>query len=210
MTDFITIRLEDSEFMRFATEFPRAVYNAQRSAHRKTATWAKKRIEKKLSDKYQLPLKTIKNYRSKRGGNDFYSSVTEGWNPIYANQKEDNSFLGKLRQTKSGAFAGKHKFPNGFIASMDNGHTAIFKRTGRYTNSRVMLKPSKKYPNGRLSPTQFKSQIAKEYINLTLANSEIEAEQPAISAKFKENFEAKMSEYLTRGIIVDDRQTETD
>lgn len=191
MSDFIRVTLDDSEFQRFAVDFPRAIYNAARSAHRKTATWAKKRIEKKLSDKYEIPLKTIRKYRSTRGGNDFFSSVTEGWNPIYANQKEDNSFLGKLRQTKTGVFAGRHSFPNGFIATMASGHTGIFKRTGRLTQ------------NG-------KPQIAKEYINLVLADAEIQAERPAISVKFKENFETKIQEYIARGIIIDDRQMETD
>lgn len=190
MSDFIRVTLDDLEFQRFAVDFPRAIYNAQRSAQRKTATWAKKRIEKKLSDKYQIPLKTLKQYRIHKKEKPFFSKVTTGWNPILAKQKSDNSFLGKLEQVSGGALAGNQYFENGFVATMRNsGVTGVFKHTGQLTRNN-------------------KPQIKMESMNMTLTPQEISAEEPAIAQNLKENFETKIQEYIERGVIVDDRQTE--
>jgi hypothetical protein len=232
MTDYIRIKLDDSEFMRFAEQFPRAVYNAQRSAHRKTATWARKKLDIELAQDYDVgkkvfynPRKQKPDYKSGKRGemrnsssnsrkkkSDFFSTVTSGSNPLPFKASADNSFVGKLTQLQSGAKAGSHFVEKGFVATMRNSSniTAIFKRTGGHTASRVMLRPSKKYPNGRLSTKQFKAKIAMEYLPLEKTNTKMNAIESIVSAKFKDNFETKMSEYIARGIIVDDTQTGLD
>lgn len=228
MSDYITIHLENSEFMRFAEAFPRAIYNAQRSAHRKTATWARKKLDIELAEIYDVgkrvffnPRKQKTDYPSQKGEmrdsssngrkkrNDFFSTVTSGSNPLPFKASADNSFVGKLVQLQNGAKAGSHFVDGGFIATMKNSSniTAIFKRTGGRTASRVMLKPSKKYPNGRVSPTQFKTQIAMQYLPLEKTQAKINSIELAVSAKFKENFDAKINDYISRGIIIDDSNT---
>jgi hypothetical protein len=192
MSDFFRARLDDSEFQRFATNFPRAVYNATRSAHRSTATWERKRIIKKISDKYQIPIKTLKEARkdhneqlrksriSAKRSKDFYSSVTEVWGELPAKKSADDSFVGKLTQTQGGAKAGKKFFQNGFIATLRSGRTAIFKRVG---NTR---------------------KIETQKIEMENAGDELLSDASEVSIEFKRRFESKMQQYIERGVVIDD------
>jgi hypothetical protein len=183
MSDFFRVSLEDSEFQRFATNFPRAIYNATRSAHRSTATFIEKQTENKLSEKYEIPLKTLKKYRVTSKKHDFFSSVTTGWNPIAAKSSSDNSFIGKLSQEDGGAWAGSYYFENGFISTLRSGRKAIFKRVG---NTRLPIKA--------------------QTINVNESPSIVNDMENLAGIEFKRRFESKMQQYIQRGIVIDDRE----
>lgn len=182
MSDFFRVSLDDSAFQRFTTDFPRAVYNATRSAHRSTATFIKKEIENTLSEKYEIPLKTLKKYRVTSKQRDFFSAVTTGWNPIPAKSSADNSFIGKLAQEHGGAWAGAYYFEKGFIATLRSGRTAIFKRVG---NTRLPIKT--------------------QTININESPNVVNEMGILAGVEFKRRFELKMQEYIQRGVVTDDR-----
>lgn len=93
----------------------------------KTALWLKAQAAKEISKEKQIKLNLIRKrlriFKAKTSRLDVL---------IRANLYDIRaSSLGKMKQTRTGAKAGKHEFTGGFIATMPRGNRGIFKRKGR-------------------------------------------------------------------------------
>jgi hypothetical protein len=92
----------------------------------KTLTWAVSHGLRAIASANDVPLKALRGRRRGRKRNASRRNLTgQAWFgtlPVLA------SDVGKPRQTRLGARAGKHAFPGAFVATMPSGHIGIFKR----------------------------------------------------------------------------------
>ncbi|WP_410543331.1 phage tail protein [Wolbachia endosymbiont of Pentalonia nigronervosa] len=93
----------------------------------KTALWVKAQAAKEISKEKQIKLNLIRKrlriFKAKTSRLDVL---------IRANLYNIRaSSLGKMKQTRTGAKAGKHEFIGGFIAVMPRGYKGAFKREGK-------------------------------------------------------------------------------
>ncbi len=93
----------------------------------KTAVWVRSQAIKQVSKEKQVPQKLIKTrvgvYKASRRVLKSVISVSSFF--VKAGK------LGKMKQRKIGAQAGKHMFKGAFVATMKGGHKGIFTRMGR-------------------------------------------------------------------------------
>lgn len=114
------------EMARHFEQLPGVVAKAERRAFKRTTKWAQTqglRAMARESNVAQSALK--KSLRALVFISDGEGRVWFGTDPVKA------AYAGRLRQTKKGARAGRHKFPDGFVATMKSGHTGIYMRQGK-------------------------------------------------------------------------------
>ena len=113
-------------------------------AQNKLAKWVGARGASAIAKANQLPVKVMRQrlrvVRAKpsTGRVDKGARVWIGTLPI-ASRK-----AGRVRQTSTGAAAGKHVYPDFFVATMPSGHTGVFTRMGtaaRWTWGRPRTSP---------------------------------------------------------------------
>jgi hypothetical protein len=109
--------------------FPRQAARAAVRAVNKTLAWVGTHGSRAIARDNDVPLKALRQRRRVRIGKASPSQLRGvawfGVVPIAA------SYVGALRQTRTGARVGKHAFEGGFIATMPTGHTGIFSRLGK-------------------------------------------------------------------------------
>ena len=111
---------------------------ASNRAKNKVAKWAARQVARAIAADDQVPLRSLyknqgRTHRHKKRvqflladrGRSGYAAVWVGYNPIKA------AYIGKLRQQRRGARAGKHFYEGGFLATMRSGHQSVFKRHGK-------------------------------------------------------------------------------
>lgn len=103
-------------------------WTAMRRAVNKTGRWVASQGAREISKAHDVPLKALRSRRRvatrlARGAMDS-AHVFFGTLPIAA------SYLGKPKQTATGAIVGKYQFDGAFVAKMPSGHVGIFKRKG--------------------------------------------------------------------------------
>lgn len=141
--------------------YPREAPQASRRAINKTLSWVRTHGRRALAHTAGIPVKAL-NARGRvsvvrAGRNQLGGEVWFGYLPIAA------AFVGKVRQTRTGARAGRHSFPGAFVAEMPiqgrsasarfgiagaapTGHVGIFKRKGTLTR-RTFGRPDTSSPN---------------------------------------------------------------
>ncbi|MGC0151888.1 hypothetical protein ACPRNU_05455 [Chromobacterium vaccinii] len=100
-----------------------AIRQAWRRALRKTGEWVKTHVARQLAGEVKIPVKLIKQrlyffLRSLMQG-----KVWLGINPIEAGR------LGKVRQTRAGVTAGRHRFPGAWVMKYRDPN-GVYRRTG--------------------------------------------------------------------------------
>ena len=118
------VTLDSAEVQRVIDGLPSLIFRAQRSAIGDTTAWAKKELQNALAIKTGIPDYVFRRFRVKTRRDQERGIVWLGLNEVKA------AYVGKLSQDATGAFAGQYYFPGGFIATMNSGHTGIFKRKG--------------------------------------------------------------------------------
>jgi len=93
----------------------------------KTALWVKSQSVKEIAKEKLLKQKIIRNRLQvlKANRKQLIAKVLASLHGVKANQ------MGSMRQTKTGAKAGKRHFKGAFVATMPSGHTGIYKRKSR-------------------------------------------------------------------------------
>ena len=93
----------------------------------KTALWVKSQSVKEIAKEKLLKQKIIRNRLQvlKANRKQLIARVLASLHGVKANQ------IGNVRQTKTGAKAGKRHFKGAFVATMPTGHTGIYKRKSR-------------------------------------------------------------------------------
>lgn len=102
------------------------------SALNKTAKNAQTDTVRALAAKYRVPQKLLRGVRGKGARVRTIKAnrrTLTAWISAKV-QAIKAARVGKPRQTKTGAKAGQHTYPGGFVATMPSGHTGIFKRKG--------------------------------------------------------------------------------
>lgn len=135
---FISVNIPEAEYRETLTWLaakPAQVERAERRAVNKTLKWAGGFVARTLSHINRIPLKTLTRGGGTSQGVRVRFNLAKGFensgsawigsNPVKA------SYVGKLRQLKKGARAGRHFFERAFVASMSTGHVGIFKRRGQ-------------------------------------------------------------------------------
>lgn len=113
------------------------IQKAVNRALRKTARWLETHSKRELGVALAVPQRIFstryhQSYQLK--GTKRSVSVWFGLNPIAVYQ------LGNARQTSTGVRVGRHEFNGAFIATMDSGHTAVFKRSNTADSRREKRK----------------------------------------------------------------------
>ena len=103
------------------------VETALMRALNKTALWLKSQSVKEISKEKALKQKLIRKrlHVLKSNRKPLVVRVIASLHGVKAHQ------MGHLRQTRTGAKAGKRHFKGAFVATMPTGHTGIYKRKGR-------------------------------------------------------------------------------
>lgn len=103
------------------------VETALMRALNKTALWLKSQSVKEISKEKALKQKLIRErlHVIKSNRKQLVARVIASLHGVKAHQ------IGNMRQTKTGAKAGKRHFKGAFVATMPTGHTGIYKRKGR-------------------------------------------------------------------------------
>lgn len=93
----------------------------------KTARWLRTQAVREISAQQQIPQKLIRERLNilKANRRDLKAFIHTKLSSIPANK------LGRLRQTPTGARAGKLMFTGAFVATMPSGKRSVFKRKGR-------------------------------------------------------------------------------
>lgn len=194
-------KYETKEWDKFSQGYARALYNAQRLAINSTLTWAKKKLDEKLTDTYHTPNRTLKLYRNKtnrgkKSANNI-GKVWLGYNPIVAKESVDNTFVGRLRQNEGedGARAGEYFYEKGFIAQFKSGSKKIVKREfngmAAKANKRGIVRQVKKWKLITQKLPQEKTQnIADGFIN-------------EVGVEFERRYNEKIEQYIRDGKIPD-------
>lgn len=99
------------------------------SALNKTANKARTDTVRAISAKYAIPQKILRGTKN-RGRVRVVKATRRRWTAFVtaAVKVVKSSRLGKARQLRKGARAGKHFFPGSFKARMPSGHEAVFYR----------------------------------------------------------------------------------
>ena len=132
------------------------------AATRRAATRAQNKVAKQIgasaaraiAKANQLPVKALrKRLRVKRAkpDDDQGALVWVGTLPIAASQ------AGAVRETRSGAKAGRHSFPHGFVGTVSGGFRSVFERKGT----------SQRWSKGRLRTSSPNLPIAEGRIVLS-------------------------------------------
>lgn len=126
------IRIKENDVRRDIEAVTRYLTTAQRSvvpaatvaALNKTADRAKTDTVRALAAKYRVPAKVVRGRvkRLKANRRTLTAWISAKVQAIKAVR------VGKPRQQKKGARAGKHFFTGGFVATMKSGHVGIYKR----------------------------------------------------------------------------------
>lgn len=107
---------------------PDQANRAAKRAISKTVRWAEGQGARAIAREHKLAVRGFRErriFRSLPQGKVLQGSVWFGLNPIKA------AYIGRLRQTRKGAYAGQHFFDRAFVATMDSGHRGIYMRRGK-------------------------------------------------------------------------------
>lgn len=128
------IRLDASQLDAVIAEFdatPKQALAASKRAIRKTAKFGQGRVARAIAGAHGIRQKVLKERArvtvSKVKADARYGVSAYIWVGTVPLRASD---VGKPRQTRAGVTVGKHKFPGAFIATMESGHTGVFKRQG--------------------------------------------------------------------------------
>lgn len=119
----------------FLLALPREINLAKTRTLRKEVKWVATQLQRKLAEENDMPVSVFKrSAKSSRGfrvrtntirNGDTFGQVWSGLNRVKA------GYIGKPRQVKKGAWAGRRRFYKGaFVATLKSGHVGIFERAG--------------------------------------------------------------------------------
>ena len=112
------------------------------AASRRAATRAQNKVAKQLGVQgaraiaraNQLPVKVIRDrlrVKSARPGKVSDGQTDQGARVWIGTWPIPASKAGRVRMTRAGAAAGKHIYPDYFVATMSSGHRSVFQRVGK-------------------------------------------------------------------------------
>lgn len=157
-----SITIDDAQVQAVINALPSSIFKAEKSSVQQTATFVKNELNSRMATKTGIPGRVFRRFRVKSKNIGDGKVVWLGLNKVKA------SYVGRLKQDVSGAFAGQYFFAGGFVATMKSGHTGIFKNRG--------------------------NQLDEQYVNINLGfqvASEVSAEA---QQKLKQAFIAKVLE----------------
>jgi len=113
-----------------------AARRAATRAQNKLAKWVGVHAARAIAQANQLPVKVIRDRvrltRAKAGkpGKPGSGSVDQGSTVWIGTLTIPASKAGRVRQTRAGAAAGRHIYPDFFVATMPGGYTSVYQRHG--------------------------------------------------------------------------------
>lgn len=193
MADF-NIQLDTSEVDEFNRAMPREIYNATRSAIRTTSTLASKLLSEKLSEatgiKSSLFRKNTTDQNAKPRVQVFISKDMQSSKIWLGYRPLSPIMVGKLRQEKTGAGAGRTYFSRGgFVAKMQSGHVGIFQRIG---GRRVTREAADGHRINSELP------IKEQFINVPAVNGIMNQVREAAQEELQTRFSNKLRGYIER------------
>lgn len=150
------------------------------SSLRATGRRVEREVEKTIIRETKVPAALVRTWRVKFSRRQIKRDISFTWVGFKSVKPRQ---LGKLSQNRSGARAGRVNFPGGFMATLDNGKTSIWKREGA---KREMKKG--KYIG------QFRQPIVEQKLSITQqAIAAAQQVQPQAGAWFREEFSKRFS-----------------
>jgi len=129
MTPTIKLQLSDPQLVRRLKPTKAQLARAQRLVINRIVDMTHKELGGSIPKRSGVRVGGFRKVRAKKNKAKVRQKTATGVVWLGGN-KVQAKFGGRLKQTKKGAYAGRHYWANAFVAKMKNGYESIFRRTG--------------------------------------------------------------------------------